>query len=122
MAIRRACVVLIVLLTAICLVTLLWHVLAPGGWTAAKLVMLVAFAGTAPWTGLCLANALIGFMILMLGRDSTRPVFPVVADDEAALPRTAIAMTVRDEDMHRVLPPLRRLLRELDLAGAGDAF
>lgn len=121
MAIRRACVALIVLLTAVGLVTLLWQALAPGGWTAAKLVMLGAFAGTAPWTGLCLANALIGFAILMAGRDP-RPGFRAVADDEAALPRTAIAMTVRDENMHRVLPPLRRLLRELDLAGAGDAF
>jgi membrane glycosyltransferase len=37
-------------------------------------------------------------------------------------PRTAIAVTVRDEDMRRVLPPLRRLLHGLDLAGAGDAF
>ena len=122
MAIRRACVVLIVLLTAIGLTTLLWQVLAPGGWTAAKLAMFAAFAGTAPWTGLCLANALIGFVILMAGRDPSRSVFPVVPDGEAALPRTAIAMTVRDEDMHRVLPPLRRLLRELDLAGAGEAF
>ena len=60
MAIRRACVVLLVLLTALGLGTLLWQVLAPGGWSTAKLVMLAAFAGTAPWTGLCLANGLIG--------------------------------------------------------------
>ena len=46
----------------------------------------------------------------------------MAVDYRAALPRTAIAMTVRDEDMRRVLPPLRRLLRELDLAAAGDAF
>ena len=122
MAIRRAAVLLISLLTVSGLATLLWHVLAPGGWTPAKLVMLAAFAGTAPWTGLCMANGLIGFVILMASRDPIQAVFPVTVDFHATLPRTAIAMTVREEDMRRVLPPLRRLLRELDLAGAGDAF
>ena len=122
MAIRRASVLLISLLTASGLATLLWQVLAPGGWTPAKLVMAVAFAGTAPWTGLCLANGLIGFVILMASRDPILTVFPVIAGHDAVLPRTAIAIAVRDEDMRRVLPPLRRLLRELDFAGAGEAF
>ena len=85
--------------------------------------MLAAFLGTAPWTGLCLANGLIGFIILMVCRDPVRSVFPAIdADSDAPLPRTAIAVTVRNEDMRRVLPPLRRLLHGLDLAGAGDAF
>ena len=51
MAARRALVVLIVLLTATGLGMLLLRVLAPGGWTLPKLVMLAAFLGTAPWTG-----------------------------------------------------------------------
>ncbi len=122
MAIRRALVLLISLLTAAVLASLLWQVLAPGGWTAAKLVLLGAFAGTAPWTGLCLANALIGFIILIATPDPARVVFPAPPDAETALPRTAITVTVRDEDMRLVLPPLRRLLQELDLATAGDAF
>ena len=122
MAIRRVSVLLLSLLTACGLGTLLWQVLAPGGWTPAKLVMLAAFIGTAPWTGLCLANGLIGFIILTTRRDPVRAVFPAIAHSDASPPRTAIAMTVRDEDMRRVLPPLRRLLRELDLAGVGDAF
>ena len=122
MAIRRVSVLLLSLLTACGLGTLLWQVLAPGGWTPAKFVMLAAFIGTAPWTGLCLANGLIGFIILTTRRDPVRAVFPAIAHSDASPPRTAIAMTVRDEDMRRVLPPLRRLLRELDLAGVGDAF
>ena len=76
MAIRRASVLLTLLLTASGLGTLLWQVLAPGGWTPAKLVMLAAFVGTAPWTGLCLANGLIGFIILTTRRDPIRAVFP----------------------------------------------
>ena len=118
MAIRRTLVLLLVLLTGAGLIALLWEVLAPGGWTVAKLVMLAAFSGTVPWTGLCLANGLIGFVVLLTSSDRVGAVFQPGGE----LPRTAIAMTVRDEDMSLVLPPLRRLLRELDLAGAGAAF
>ncbi len=38
------------------------------------------------------------------------------------LPATAITVTVRNEDMGTVLPPLRRLLDQLDAAGAGERF
>jgi len=118
MAVRRVLVVLIVLLVAAGLGALLWQVLAPGGWTLPKLVMLAAFAGTVPWTGLCVANGVIGGLILAFASDPVRAVFPVAGP----LPRTAIAVTVRSEDMRLVLPPLRRLLHDLRLAGAADAF
>ena len=121
MVMRRAAVLLIALATDVGLAWLLWRVLAPGGWTAAKLTMAVAFAGTAPWTGLCAANGIIGFVLSVL-----RPPFPATLPRGEAdcwpLPRIAIAVTVRDEDMGRVLSALRRLLHGLDLAGAGDAF
>src|SRR5579871_275483 len=116
MAARRALVVLIVLLTGIGLGALLVKVLAPGGWTLPKLAMLIAFIGTAPWTGLCLANGLIGFLILLL-RGESRESVPL-----ALASRTAIAVTIRNEDMRRVLPPLARLLDELDRSGSGEAF
>ena len=142
MAARRALVVLIVLLTASGLGLLLFHVLAPGGWTLPKLVMLAAFLATAPWTGLCLANGLIGFLILTLCRDPVRAVFPPPPrlPDQVqgrhcpalrepagepvgeAAPPTAIVVTVRNEDMRLVLASLRRLLNDLDAAGAADAF
>jgi membrane glycosyltransferase len=120
MAARRALVVLIVLLAAIGLGSLLVQVLLPGGWTVPKLLMLVAFVGTAPWTGLCLANGLIGFAVLM--RESAPPPPSPASRDWEPVPRTAIAVTVRDENMEAVLSPLRRLLHELDQAGLGDAF
>jgi membrane glycosyltransferase len=142
MAARRALVVLIVLLAATGLGLLLRHVLAPGGWTLSKLAMLVAFLGTVPWTGLCLANGLIGFCVLVFCRDPVRALFPpppqhvpVSRATKSAspspakqgrvgdgVPRTAIAVTVRNEDMRRLLGPLRRLLNDLDNAGAGNSF
>jgi membrane glycosyltransferase len=121
MVMRRAAVLLIALATDVGLAWLLWRVLAPGGWTAAKLVMAAAFAGTAPWTGLCAANGIIGFILLVLRPLISAPL-PRGEAESRSLPRTAIVVTVRDEDMGRVLPALRRLLHGLDLAGAGDAF
>src|SRR5262249_22892620 len=111
----------IVLLTGVGLGTLLVQVLSPGGWTGAKLLMVAAFLGTVPWTGLCLANGVIGFAILTLCRDPVRAGFPV-AESLGDLPPTAIAVTVRNEDMRCVARSLRRLLRELDQAGVGAAF
>jgi membrane glycosyltransferase len=122
MAARRVLVVFIVLCVSLGLGTLLWHVLAPGGWTWPKLVMLAAFAGTAPWTGLCVANALVGFLVLTLTRDPARAVFPQPPLPSVPPPPTAIVVTVRNEDMRFVLPPLGRLRRELDAAGVGSAF
>ncbi len=125
MAARRALVVLIVLLAAIGLGTLLVQVLAPGGWTLPKL---------RDDGGVCrhgaLDRALPGQRTDRLrhpaGVPRSRPGrcfrSPNAAAEAQPLPRTAIAMTVREEDMRRVLPPLRRLLRDLDLSGAGDAF
>ena len=124
MAARRALVVLIVLLTVVGLGTLLVQVLAPGGWTLPKLVMLAAFLGTAPWTGLCLANGLIGFIdpdILPRSRPGGVSHRRQRGSGDP-LPRTAIAVTVRNEDMRLVLPPLRRLLSELDRLSDRDVF
>ena len=127
MSVRRSVVVLIVLCTTAGLATLLWPLLSPGGWTAAKLLMLVSCLGAAPWVGLCVANGLIGFVILVVGGAGRggealgRRQGEGKTCGQNFLP-TAIAVTVRNEDMEAVLPPLRSLLDELDAAGAGGAF
>ncbi len=111
---RRLLVSTIALGTAGLLLGLLWQVLAPGGWTLAKLAMLVGFFGTAPWAGLCLANGLIGFLILVSGRVVAVAVTacdPAATALAAAMPSLAIVMTVRNEAL---APVLARLLGMLD--------
>lgn len=105
---RRVLVASLAICVASGLIWLLWCALAPGGWTIAKLVMLVGLAGMAPWTGLCLANGLSGFIVLL-----TRRVEPVAAPPPRDLPPLAIAMTVRNEDLSPVLTALRGLLDTL---------
>jgi membrane glycosyltransferase len=110
---RRLLVALIVLGVACGLAWLLWQVLAPGGWTAAKMTMLVASLGTAPWTGLCLANGAIGFLVLLTART------PSPAVSAGAPSPLAIAVTVRDEDLLPILRRLHALLAALGSARPG---
>lgn len=122
MLFRLLLVVLIVILVALALDAAMWAVLAPGGWTVAKGVMMGSFALATPWVGFCVANGLIGFVIIM-ARGQSIPHWDATPPGPVdALPRTALAVTVRNEDMTTVLPPLRRLLDELDAAGAGARF
>ena len=121
---RRCLFVLIALAAVTVLTVLVLRVLAPGGWSGVKLVLFASFLGTAPWTGICVANGLIGFCLLVFSRDPVRATFPI--EDRlpfaAPPPRTAIALTIRDEDMASVLPAMRRLLDGLDASGHGAAF
>lgn len=106
------------------LVWLMLRVLAPGGWRVAEVALLLCFLGIVPWLGVCLGNALPGFLHLVRSRDPARAVLPVAGDIEAGPIHlaTAIAVTVRNEDMAQVLPAQRALLDALDAAGAGDRF
>ena len=123
MFLRRLFTFALIGLLSVALVWLAACALASGGWSAGKILFLICVLGTAPWVGLCAANALIGFAILLGARDPAGFVFGV-ADRPLPVPppRTAIAVTVRNEDMAEVLPPLRRLLDGLDGSGHGAGF
>jgi membrane glycosyltransferase len=124
MPLRRAVFFSVLLATVAGLATLLAAALAPGGWSVAKALIFLCFLGAAPWLGVCAGNALPGFLLLALSRDPARRVLPVAADPEHGdIPAaTALVLTVRNEDMALALPPLRRLLDQLDAAGAGGRF
>lgn len=97
---------------------LLWlavRALAPLGWSPLTVLILACFALITPWLGVCVGNALPGFLVLLFARDPPAAVFPAPlppADAPITL-RTALAVTIRAEDMAAVLPPLARLLAAL---------
>ncbi len=115
MAARRWLVALTMLGVTAGLVALLGQVLTPGGWTLSKLAMLIGLLGTAPWTGLCLANGLIGFAVLL---SASKPVTVEVASDP---PPMAVAMTVRNENLAAALTRLCHMLDALTSACPGWA-
>lgn len=115
---RRAIVPIIALGVAAALDAAMWQVLAPGGWTAAKLLVATGFFVATPWVGFCAAQGIIGFTLLL--RNGIPPDPPPIPGE--VLPMTALAVTVRSEDMDQVLPPLAALLADLAAAGVGDRF
>jgi membrane glycosyltransferase len=122
MLVRRFVFFAIAVATAGLMTLLMVRVLAPGGWTVLKALILLVFLGVVPWLGLCLANALAGLCAVALLRDPARAMLPVGGDIAAApiTARTALAVTVRNETMAQVLPPMQALLESL--AGYGDRF
>ena len=119
---RRIIFFILLLMTAIGLSVLMTSVLVPGGWTISKIAILIAFIGVAPWIGVCVGNAIPGLLILLFARHPARAVLPVDGDFESTpiIARTAITITVRNEDMQPVLVNLQRLLD--GLAEYGDCF
>ncbi len=122
MVLRRLAFLAIVMAAMAVLLALMLRVLTPGGWTVVKALILLCFLGVLPWLGLCVANAVTGFALLMLSDDPPRAVLPVAGDIETGdiTARTALAMTVRHEDPAVFLPPLQRLIAAL--APLGDRF
>ena len=133
---RRLFAALLALIAACLLAVLLGQAIGPGGWTVAKAMMAAGFAGQAPWIGLGVANGTIGFVRLLRRRvpsraPSPRPPPARGGGEECpplregvggGAPRTAIAVTVRNEAMPGIVAALRRLLDGLAAAGHGARF
>jgi len=116
MMVRRLVFFGILLATSAGLVALMAGALVPGGWTVVKGLILAAFVPAALWLGVCVGNALPGFLVLVFARNAARAMLPVAGDIErgAITARTAILVTIRNEDMGAVLPPLGRLVAALE--------
>ena len=100
------------------------RVMAPDGWTPWEGLAMLCLAGTAPWTALCGANALVGLGILLGAPHPPAAVLPALRRIRpgGGRMRTAIAVCIRNEAMEQVLPPLARLLDGLAEAGAAGRF
>jgi membrane glycosyltransferase len=85
------------------------------GGSGLALVLVVAFAVFAPWSVLGFWNAAIGLTLLFSARRGVRA-------NTAARLRTAIVMTVRNEDPERAVARLRVVQRSIDATGEGDRF
>lgn len=124
---RRFIVLALNVATYIALVVWAASVLAHGGWSVLDTVLIAAFAIGTPWTVLGFWNALIGLWLLHATRDPMAAVAPFatterVAADGDITARTAILMTLRNEDPARAIARLRTVKQSIDATGQGAAF
>jgi membrane glycosyltransferase len=90
-----------------------------------ELVLLVAFAAGTPWTVLGFWNALIGLWLLHARKDPLAEVAPYAAAGGQPAPiriRTAVFMTVRNEDPGRAVLRLKTVKASIDATGEGGAY
>jgi len=107
---------------------LMWgvaRVLGAGGWTALDVVLFTAFAIGSPWTVLGFWNSVIGFWLLHIAKDPMAQVAPFAAAGDAPTSitiKTAILMTLRNEDPARAFLRLRTVKASVDATGEGRQF
>jgi len=109
-------------------VALLWgaaQVLSAGGWTLVDGIMFVCFMIGTPWTVLGFWNAVIGLWLLHGHKDAMAEIAPFAAAGEVQTPiaiKTAILMTVRNEDPARAIRRLETVKASIDATGQGAQF
>jgi membrane glycosyltransferase len=115
-------------LNAVTYAAMLWVaalVLGAGGWTWVDVVLWVAFALGTPWTVLGFWNALIGLWLLHFRKDALAQVAPYAAAGDQPVPiriKTAVFMTLRNEDPGRAVLRLKTVKASIDATGEGGAY
>ena len=95
------------------------------GWSVINAAIFVAVAIAAPWSVLGFCNAALGLWLLHFHRDGMWQVAPFArAGETGALlqTRTAILLTIRNEDANRAFSRLRAVKTSVDAAGQGASF
>jgi membrane glycosyltransferase len=107
---------------------MLWvaaRILGSGGWTAVDVILFVCFVFGTPWTVLGFWNSLIGLWLLHFRKGAMAEVAPYAPAGDEKVPlrlRTAIFMTLRNEDAERAVSRFRIAKASVDATGEGGAF
>ena len=100
-------------------------ILGSGGWTMVDGILFVCFAFGTPWTVLGFWNSLIGLWLLHFRKSAMAEVAPYATAGDEKVPlriKTAIFMTLRNEDPERAIARLRTVKASVDATGEGAAF
>ncbi len=104
---------------------LIWQALSAGGWSISDMIIMGTFVIGAPWTVMGVWNALLGLWLLHGRRNGLAKVAPhldAMASSAPLVTRTALTMTLRNEDPARALSRLAEMRRSLDTSGEGARF
>lgn len=122
---RRFFVAVLNVVTWLWLANWMHGLLAADGFSALDAVMLLCFMIGTPWTVLGFWNAVIGLALLKLAEDPLALTAPYLAAGEAEgrlSSRTAVFMTVRNEDPERALKRFGIIRDSVLATGQGHAF
>jgi membrane glycosyltransferase len=101
------------------------RILGSGGWSLLDYVLLACFAVGTPWTVVGFWNAAVGLWLLHFHKDPIGAVAPFAAAGNLPTPvttKTAVFMTVRNEDPARAILRLKTIKASVDATGQGKAF
>lgn len=101
------------------------YVLGAGGWTVLDAVLFVLFAIATPWAVLGFCNAAAGLWLLHGARDPLGSVAPFLAAGQETRPltiKTAVLMTLRNEEPERAIARLKTVKASIDSTGHGAKF
>jgi membrane glycosyltransferase len=108
-------------------VLMVWlaSILGAQGWSVIDSVMFLCFALAAPWSILGFWNAILGLWLLQARRDGLALAAPHALHSDLQTPlhqRTAILMTLRNEDPARAFARLAIIKRSVDATDQGALF
>lgn len=122
---RRRLVIALNVTTWLLMMLAAAKILGAGGWTILDIALMACFAIGTPWTVLGFWNAAIGLWLLHVHKDPASEVAPFAAAGDRPTPittKTAILMTVRNEDPSRAILRMKTVKASVDATGQGDAF
>ncbi len=122
---RRLIMMVLNVATWLAMLCLGAQVLGAGGWTVVDMVMFACFAFGTPWTVVGFWNSVIGLWLLHFHKDPMGAVAPYADAGDVPTPitiKTAVFMTLRNEDPARAIRRLRIVKERIDATGEGAAF
>ena len=122
---RRRLVVVLNIATYLAMLWIAARGLGTGGWGVINAILFVGFALGTPWTVLGFWNAMLGLWLLHFHKNPLAEVAPFAAAGELATPiaiKTAIFMTVRNEEPARAILRLKTIKSSVDATGQGATF
>ncbi len=119
---------LVIALNVAAYVAMMWVaaiILGAGGWTLVDMIMFACFAVGLPWTVLGFWNSVIGLWLLHWADKPMEQVAPYAAAGDLPTPitvKTAILMTLRNEDPARAFRRLHTVKDSVDATGFGAQY
>lgn len=122
---RRIIFATLNIVTYAVLLTAAAYLMSAGGWTIVDAIMFTCFALGTPWAILGFWNAVIGLWLLHGHRDAMNAVAPFARaanQDTPIFVKTAVLMTLRNEDPARAIARLQTVKDSLDKTGHGKSY